>query len=143
VIRGTYNNFLGVRIALAAMVCKLGNCPSTTERLDIACRRESLQGHMEAFHRHAVDLWSPDSLDVSLHTPDEESPKLDSSDFEDEGEEMDDFFTSPPMEDHEAVKTQPLLVPSNLGVEVCQEPGFSTFVTQKKSLRIGQANDAL
>jgi len=56
---------------------------------------------------------------------------------------MDDFFASPAMEDHEVVETQPLLLPSDLGLEVCQEQGFSTFVKQEKLLRISQANDAL
>ena len=79
------NNDFGVRITLATMVRKLGNSPSTTERLDIAQRRESLQAQMEAYHRHAVDLWGPDSVDVSLQIPDDESPELDSSDCEDEG----------------------------------------------------------
>jgi hypothetical protein len=130
-----------VRIALAAVVRKQGNSPSTSERLDIAQRRERLQSRMEAFHRHAASLWGPDSPDVSLYNP-EDPEDLVPSDIEDDTDTIDNVFTSP-WEDHVAVETQPLVLPSNLGLETCQAHGLSTFVKQEKCLRIGQANDAL
>jgi hypothetical protein len=126
------------------LIRNLGKNPSTTERLDIAHKRERLQARIEAFHNHAAEHWGPGSVDISLYSQGNESGEdLHPSDMEDEAGEIDDVFTSSPLDSPSAPEAQPLLLPSNLGLDVCQEHGFSEFVKQEKVLRIGQANDAL
>lgn len=130
------------RLSLTALVRKLGRKASTTDRLEVAEKRERLQARIDKFHRQATEFWPPHSNDMRLHDPGREGGEnLASSDTEDDSD--DDVFEDGPSEDLDLPERQPLLLPSNLGLDVCQEQGYMAFVEQEKTLRVGQANDAL
>jgi hypothetical protein len=134
---------LNFRLTLATHVRKLGRRPTTSQQLDLTQRRERLQTRIDAFHRLAAQFWAPDDMDSHLQNPmvfeENDVELLDSDDDDDEG---DNVFVTPT--NNQGVPEQlPLLLPSNLGLEVCQQHGYSGFVSKEKTLRMGQANDAL
>ena len=132
------------RVTLALEVHKLGKKPTTSERLYVAEKRERLQARIDAFHRQAVEFWGPISGDVPVnHLEPIDDEDLVPSDVDDDGDEEENVFLTSPLDDDLAAERQALLLPSNLGLEVCEEQGYMAFVKQEKTLRMGQANDAL
>lgn len=134
---------LNFRLTLVALIRKLGRQPTTSQKLDLAQRRERLQARIDAFHQKAVQFWAPDDMDSHLHIPIiSEDPHVELSDSDSDAEEDNVFVTHPP-NDPGAPELLPLLLPSNLGMEVCVENGYAGFASKEKTLRMGQANDAL
>jgi len=132
------------RVTLALEVHKLGEKPTASERLYVAEKRERLQARIDAFHRQAVEFWGPISGDVPVnHLEPIDDEDLVPSDVDDDGDEEENVFLTSPLDDDLAAERQALLLPSNLGLEVCEEQGYMAFVKQEKTLRMGQANDAL
>ncbi len=130
-------------MTLSAVVRKLGRRPTPEEKLQVAQRRERLQGRIDAYQRKAAEFWAPDSTD-SLSCPDcPEEVDFDSSDSEDEADNNANVFLTSPFDEQNPPESVPLLLPSNLGLAVCQEEGYSKYVQQERTLRVGQANDAL
>jgi hypothetical protein len=133
------------RLTLATAVQKLGRTPSTKEKLNVEEKRERLQARVDAFHKHASEFWGVDSEDNGLVPPEMfDFQELGASDSEESSTEEDNDYVWPsPWIDDLAAEAQPLPFPSNLGMTVDQEGSHSTFAKQEKTLRIGQANDAL
>jgi hypothetical protein len=134
---------LYIRLTLAAFVRKLGRKPTTSQKLDLAQRRERLQARIDAFHRQASQFWAPDDMDSNLQTRTIfEDPDVEFLDSDDSDEEGDNVFVAK-RKDPGATEQLPLLLPSNLGLEICQQHGYAGFISKEKTLRVGQANDAL
>lgn len=131
------------RLTLATSVRKLGRTPSAKERLNVEEKRQRLQARIDAFHKYGMEFWGDFEEDALVPPKKFDFPDADSQDSEDSSNEEDDFFLPSPWIDDLAAEAQPLLLPSNLGMTVDREQGYSKFANQEKTLRIGQANDAL
>jgi hypothetical protein len=129
---------------LAAMIRKLGGNPSTADKLDVARRRERLQARIESFHRQAAQFWTADSMDPTLNSVDKGKDREDlACDSDEEADEEEAFFGSSTLDEPYAPEHVLLLLPSNIGLEACEEHGYLTYSRQEFQLRVGQANDAL
>ena len=64
-------------------------------------------------------------------------------DSDEEADEEESFFASSPFDEPYAPERVPLLLPSNIGLQVCEEQGYPMYARQEFQLRVGQANDAL
>jgi hypothetical protein len=126
---------------LAAMVRKMGRNPSTAEKVDIAQRRERLQARIDTYDQQAAEFWAPEDVDIPLDGSNNHEPEGLPSDSEDEEQAF--VFLSSPLNDSHFPETAALLLPSTIGLQACQEAGYSAFVKQERTLRVGQANDAL
>ena len=132
------------RLTLARVIKKMGRQPSTLEKLEVAQKRERLQARIDLFHRRALEFWPLDSLDADLEfRHNEDPPGVDGSDSEDDEEDGNNPLQASPLEDLIAPERQPLLLPSNMGLQVCHRLGYFKFMEQEKTLCIGQANYAL
>jgi hypothetical protein len=125
------------------MIRKLGRNPSTAEKLDVARRRERLQVRIETFHRQAAQFMTTDSMDPPMNTVDKQRDTEYIWDSDEETDEEESFFTSSPFHEPYAPEHVPLLLPSNIGLQECEQQGYLTYAQQEFQLRIGQANDAL
>jgi len=123
------------------MIRKIGRNPSTAEKVDIAQRRERLQARIDAYDRQAAEFWAPEYVDIPSEGSNDREQDVLPSDSEDEEEDY--VFLSSPFKDSHCPETVALLLPSSIGVQACREAGYSTFVRQERTLRVGQANDAL
>ena len=122
----------------------MGRKPSVEERINVEEKRQRLQGRIDSFHKHAVEFWGTGLEENSLVPPEGfDHPDQDSPDSEDSSMEEDDVISSSPWIDDWTSETQPLLLPSNLGMRIDKPEGSQKFAQQEKTLRIGQANDAL
>jgi hypothetical protein len=120
----------------------MGKKPTRAEMIEVAQKRERLQARINTFHRKVSEFWQPNTDEASLHLPEAAGDQyLGGTDTEEEPDE--DVFTASPLDDSSLVKTQLLLLPSSLGLKLCQDHGYTKFVKQEKILRTGQANDAL
>jgi hypothetical protein len=132
------------RLTLGMNVRKLGRSPSATERLNVEEKRQRLQARIDAFHKHAMGFWGADLEEDRLVPPERfDIPDPGSSDGDDSSPEEEEVFPPCPWIDDLTAEAQPLLLPSNLGMKVDGEQGYSKFAEQEKILRVGQANDAL
>ena len=132
------------RLTLSTTVRKLGRKASTQERINVEEKRQRLQARIDTFNKHAVEFWGSDMEEDSLVLPERIGlSDQDSPDSEDSSTEEDDVFSKSPWIDDLASEAQPLLLPSNLGMRVDRPEGPAKFAQQEKTLRIGQANDAL
>jgi hypothetical protein len=132
------------RLTLAAFVRKLGRQPTIPQKLDLAQRRERLQTRIDTFHWQAAQFWAPDDMDSHLQGPTIfEDPDVEFSDSDDDDDEERDNVFVTETKDPGVAEQLPLLLPSNLGLEVCQQHGYAGFVSKEKTLSVGQANDAL
>jgi hypothetical protein len=111
--------------------------------VDIAQWRERLQSRINSFDQQATEFWVPESFDVSLDGPNYEEQDIVPSDSEDEFKDEENVFLLSLLKDLLCPETVALLLPSNIGLQACQDAGYMTFVRQEQQLRIGQANDAL
>ena len=130
------------RVTLGALVRKLGTRPLAQDRLHVAEKRDRLQARIDGFHRQAMEFWGMTTWDVPFRNP-EAAGDRDVAESDTDEEEDENYFELSPLEDDSAPERQPLLLPSNLGMRVCQDQGYLNFLKQEKTLRIGQANDAL
>jgi hypothetical protein len=135
----------GGRLTLSSVIRRLGKRPSTSEVLEVAGKRERLQARIDAYQKQAAQFWQPDAEEFRLQGPEIiRDPIGDESDASDDADEdYQDVFAASPFDDHLPAEIQPLLLPSNLGMALCDQHGYSAFVKQEKTLRTGQANDAL
>jgi len=103
-----------------------------------------LQARIDTFQKNAVEFWGTDLEEDSLMPPERfDLPDWDSPDSEDSSMEDEDVFSGSPWIDDLTSEAQPLLLPSNLGMRVDKLEGSMEFAQQEKTLRIGQANDAI
>jgi hypothetical protein len=131
-------------LTLATTVRKLGRKASNEERIHVEEKRQRLQARIDTFNKHAVEFWGSDLDEDSLVLPERiDHPDQDSADSEDSSMEEEAVFSKSPWIDDFASEAQPLLLPSNLGMRVDRPEGPAKFAQQEKTLRIGQANDAL
>lgn len=122
----------------------MGRKASPEERVNVEEKRQRLQVRIDGFHKHAVELWGPYMAEDSLMFPDRiDLPELDSAEDEESSMEEDDVFSESPWRDDFSSEAQPLWLPSNLGMELDGQEGSAAFAEQEKTLRMGQANDAL
>src|ERR1700683_2937557 len=128
------------RVTLGALVRKLGTRPSAQDRLHVAEKWDRLQARIDRFHRQAMEFWGMTTWDVPIRNP-EAAGDRDVAESDTDEEEDENYFELSPLEDDLAPERQPLLLPSNLGMRVCQDQGYLNFLKQEKTLRIGQAND--
>ena len=132
------------RLTLITAIRKLGRKPSAKEKINVEEKRQRLQARIDNFHKHAVEFWGTDLEEDSLVWPERfDLPGPDPTDSEDSSMEDDDVFSSSPWIDDWTSEAQPLLLPSNLGMRVDKPEESTKFAQQEKTLRIGQANDAL
>ncbi len=130
-------------MTLSAVVRKLGRQPTPEEKLNVAQRRERLQGRIDTYQRKAAEFWAPDSADSLSSAYHQDELEFLSSDSDDEADNDTNVFLTSPFDSQNPPESVPLLLPSNLGLSVCQEEGYSKYVQQERTLRVGQANDAL
>src|ERR1700676_1925861 len=132
------------RLTLSSVIRWLGKRPSTSEALEEAGKKKNLQARIDAYQKQAAQFWQPDAEEFRLQGPEIiRDPIGDESDASDDDKDYQDVFAASPFDDHLPAEIQPLLLPSNLGMALCDQHGYSAFVKQEKTLRTGQANDAL
>jgi len=110
--------------------------------MQVAHREGKLQGRIDAYQRKAAEFWAPDSTD-SCPCPDRlEEVDFDSSDSEDEADNNANVFLT----SHSMTRIrQSQFHCSYLRIWSCRLPGegYPKYVQQERTLRVGQANDAL
>jgi hypothetical protein len=124
------------QIALLIEVQRIGRRSMETQRLDIACQCDWLQGQIDGFTRSALTHLGeefdaddePDDLNVDILDDLDD----DSADFT---EAFDTWRNSPEL--------TIIPLPSNLGMDQCRRCMAEDLIPLEMSLHEGQANDAL
>lgn len=132
-----------VRGALMTSVGRLGRQPTAADIKSISQRRSRLQDQINDFHKKAIQFWGPPAEFEDNEWEDLRFDKEEPSESESEGDDDDVFLTASPLETPGAPERRPLLLPSTLGVDVCNTLGYNCFAQQELALRIGHANEAL
>ncbi|KAG1902811.1 uncharacterized protein F5891DRAFT_948464, partial [Suillus fuscotomentosus] len=124
------------QIALLIEVRRIGRRSTETQRLDIACQWDQLQGQIDGFARSALTHLG-EGFDV-----DDEPEDLDIDILDDLNDDLVDFTeTSHTWTNSPELTVIPL--PSNLGVDRCRQCMAEDLIPLEMSLHEGQANDAL
>ncbi|KAG0691745.1 hypothetical protein DFH29DRAFT_1010308 [Suillus ampliporus] len=134
------------QVALLIKVKKLGKWPTNTQKLAIAQHHDRLQGQLDEFVRVAVTFLS-DEFD-NYDQLDGITIMLDTAVLDSVGSSSDDPNQSDEDEDYDLPvefnpETMVIPLPSNIGIKRCAGWGVANLVLQERSLREGQANDAL
>ncbi|KAG2337825.1 hypothetical protein BDR05DRAFT_952340 [Suillus weaverae] len=133
-----------MQIALAIEMRKMGGHPTETQTLEIGPHRIRLQHTINKFIVGAMRYLGED-FDEDDHIPDMDINFIDDEpDANSDDKDSEDDLTPGR---NRRVLFQPervvIPLPSNLGVERCEELGIGDLVRQEITLREGQANDML
>lgn len=122
-------------------VRRLGYRPTAAERKEASRRRNRLQDQIDDFQKKAVEFWGPPAELEDHFWEDVSSEGGGPSDSDDDEKNI--FLTESPLDIAGAPERRRLLLPSTLGINICNDLGYTCFAEQELALRIGQANDAL
>ena len=126
---------------MRAISRKIGRHPKDRDLLDLTTRRRRLQDRIDSYSTRAAQKWAvqDSTFPTALYHHPSEGNNLLSDDSADESDNP--FFLHKPS--GWSPESAVLILPSNLGIQQCTEQGYDASAYKEKSMRIGQANDAL
>lgn len=112
------------------------------EVINLTTQRRRLQDRIDKYSIRAAQTWTHNTEQLPSSDQDDEM-ELNDLLSDDSNDDSDNPFVTRRTRNSWSPENAFLLLPSLLGVDVCDELGFGPSVLKEKHMRIGQANDAL
>jgi hypothetical protein len=126
---------------LKELARKLGRHPVDRDLVNLTTRRRRLQDRIDKYSTRAAQAWVYREGDLPS-LPSDDGVDLQDLLSDDSDDGSDNPFVVPTASKW-SPESSALLLPSRLGLHLCNQLGYNSCVLKEKLLRIGQANDAL